>query len=74
MIILPRIIAATAVAARIVKNQKSRLPRKMNGLARLARTGGALVAMDGLREASDVPLGRNARRFGEIHGKTARTR
>jgi hypothetical protein len=74
IIIRLKITAAIAVAARIVKNQKSRLPLRINGRILPGRPVGAEDPADcGRAEPGAVagPRVRRARRWGEIHGKTA---
>ncbi len=77
IIIRPKITAATAVAARTVKNQNSRLPLRTKGRALLGRSGGvgppANCGRDEAEAVADL-WGRAPRRWGEIQGKTARTR
>jgi hypothetical protein len=58
-----RIKAATAVAARIVKNQYNRFPRKRNGFERLG------FSRDAAGSERFRAVGVTARRRGEIQGK-----
>jgi hypothetical protein len=71
--IRPTMIAATAVAARIVKNQNKRLPSRRKGLALLAGLGRPEAMVDfGLATvaaARTAPIVLLARRCGEIQGQ-----
>jgi hypothetical protein len=72
MIIRPTITVATAVAARIVKNQYSRFPCNRKCLAFLAALGGAAATFDCVREAVEPridPVGLFIRRWGDIQGQ-----
>jgi hypothetical protein len=60
--------AATAVAARIVKNQNKRFPRKRNVLGRGSAVAEALLA-EPARGEFPVPILTRGRLNGEIHGR-----
>jgi hypothetical protein len=60
--------AATAVAARIVKNQNKRFPRRRNGLDR-GRTAAEAVLAERARREFPGPVLPRGRRKGEIHGR-----
>jgi hypothetical protein len=73
IIIRPRINVATAVAARIVKNQYRRLPRKKKGIVFLRPgRGRSADATASVREPCEPRIdwvGLTVRRCGESHGQ-----
>jgi hypothetical protein len=73
IIIRPRISVATAVAARIVKNQYRRFPRRKKGIffprAGRGRSADATAFVPGTGEPRIELVGLAVRRWGEIQGQ-----